>query len=963
MADGAPKAFLMTDIVGSTRLWEDHGERMAAALVRHDELVESAVTRAGGRVIKSKGEGDSTFSVFPTVAAAVEAAISVNIDLAAEDWPVEPSIRVRAAIHHGVPDERNGDYFGPVINRCARLRAVAHPGQVLLTAAAQTAAPEDGTDTGAAFVDLGLHRLKDIAEPEHVFELSHPALADDHPPLATLDTVPNTLPSFATAFIGRQRERASIAAELSNGTARVLTVCGPVGSGKSRLVVEVGSRCLGRFPDGVWYVNVAGVDEDFFVSEVARTLGVREERGVRLVDLVVDRVRTAACLLVLDGVDAIDLVDGTRSHVNVVGDLVRRLVADTTDLRVLAAGRSPLGIAGEHIVRIVGLTDDTDAAGLFEDRARLVAPDFAVTEANAALVAEVCRQLDSIPLAIELAAARSHVLSPAQILDRLDDRFKLLRSSSRSAGASLHELIGWSYDSLSDFEQRMFRSVAVFAAGFTLEAACAAAGADELDVVDALDHLVNVSLVVSDTTGHHIRFWMLENIRAFASQRLEEAGDVTATRDRVIDHFLDVIDPSTNEDEMRALVSADHDNLRTILRHTIAEGRDVRGAVLAARLAPFWHITGHLNEGRLWLALAEQVAADAHDDAALLATLQGAATLTWAYGELDTARANIERALTLDVADAAKEQELANVLGAIATEQRDFPTATAALERVVQIATERGDTIGRAFALNNLGYGLRLTGDLAGARRRLKEALGVFLEAEHHRALAITRANLGWIAMLRGDAPGAHTEFAAGLSSARRSSPHSEAILLGDLAVSAFELDDRDGAVEYGEQAVALGRRLGEQHVLAQALVALGIARGDNGETATGEALAIAKRLQDVALEAEALVGEARRLVALGMPEAAAVARHALALFVEQHDPLGIAGALDVVAAATAADERVAVLMAGAARMRDGTGAAPLPSVARLLPPVDLVAAPDVTEQAALDVAFDSRDEVRSRSR
>ena len=416
--------FVLTDVEGSTRLWEAHRQAMEGALARHDHLVSQAVVDHGGRLVKAKGEGDSTFSVFTSPTQAVTAALKLQRVLTAEPWPLTAPLAVRVAVHAGEVQEREADFYGPVVNRCARLRAIGHGGQVLVSAVAAELARED-LPQGAYLRELGVHLLKDLAAPEHVFQLCHPDLRVEFPPLNSLEARPNNLPLQLTSFVGRDTELAELRQQLS--AHRLVTLTGIGGGGKTRMALQVAADAVDAYPNGVWLVELAPLSEPSLVEQqLAAVVGVRDATlaggsGLRtLTDLIVDYLASRRALVLLDNCE--HLVEACAA-------LVARLVGSCRELTVLATSREPLGVTGEVTFGVppLAIVDSPDlveirnaeAVRLFVDRAELVSPDFELTSENAPAVASVCRRLDGIPLAIELAAVRTRSLSPQQLDARL----------------------------------------------------------------------------------------------------------------------------------------------------------------------------------------------------------------------------------------------------------------------------------------------------------------------------------------------------------------------------------------------------------------------------------------------------------------------------------------------------------------------------------------------------------------
>ncbi len=538
--------FLFTDVEGSTRLWEAHPGAIRAALARHDALIEQAVERHGGRGVRPRGAGDSRFAVFARATDAVASAAAIQGALHAEPWPPETPLRVRLALHTGEADLRAGDYYGSAVNRAARLRGIAHGGQALLSQAVYDLV-RDALPVGVAVRDLGEHRLSDLARPERVYHLLAPDLPADFPPLRTLDALPHNLPLQLTSFVGREQELGEVAALL--GAHRLLTLTGPGGTGKTRLALQAAADALEAYPDGVWLAELAALAGPALVPQaVAAAVGAREEPGRPLGATLTDALRPKRVLVLLDNCE--HLLDACAR-------LADTLLRACPHVRVLATSREALGTAGETTWRVPSLAlpdpdrlgpleqvTHYDAVRLFTDRAVAVQPAFRVTAANAPAVARICARLDGIPLALELAAARIRLLPPAQLLGRLEDRFRLLTGGSRTAlerHQTLRAAVVWSHALLREPERALFARLAVFAGGWTLEAAEAVCTRDAGDAGDGLaagevlgflSGLVDKSLVQAETSGEAARYHLLETIRLFAWERLRDAGAAEAARDR-----------------------------------------------------------------------------------------------------------------------------------------------------------------------------------------------------------------------------------------------------------------------------------------------------------------------------------------------------------------------------------------------------------------------------------------------
>jgi len=458
--------FLFTDMEGSTRAWEAHPKETHVALQCHDEIVTKAIEANRGTIILERGEGDSIFAVFERASDAVAAACDLQSALSKQKWPPEVPLRVRVAIHTG---ETGADYRGPHINRAARIRAIGHGEQILVSGV--TAGIVRGTlPDGASLIDLGQHRLRDVSDMEHVFQLAHPDLRENFPPLKSLSNFRQNLPVQLTSFIGRRRERKEVGALI--GDHRVVTLIGSGGSGKTRLAIQIGADGLEQFPDGVRFVDLAPLnDASLVVDAIASAVGIKLEQGISVIDALVRALTGTKTLIIIDNCEHV-----TKACAHAVSGLLRA----GESVRVLATSREPLGLAGEMTWRVpsLSLPDDatrieeigeSEAVQLFVDRASAARPGFNLTSAIAQAITDICRTLEGLPLAIELAAARAKVLAPQQIRDRLSDRFRLL-TGGLGRHQTLRSTIDWSYDLLSEKERALFRRLCVFAGGFDLPA-------------------------------------------------------------------------------------------------------------------------------------------------------------------------------------------------------------------------------------------------------------------------------------------------------------------------------------------------------------------------------------------------------------------------------------------------------------------------------------------------------------
>ena len=581
--------FLLTDIEGSTRLWEAHAEAMGQALAAHDRIVSDAVTGHRGTLLKQKGEGDSAFGVFARASDAAAAAIARQRAIVSETWPESIELRVRIAIHTGEAELRDGDFFGPTVNRTARLRATAHGGQIVMSQAAADLV-RDQLHDGIVLSDLGVHRLPDLGRPEAVFGLLHPDLPSTFPPLRSVDAFPGNLPVQMTSFVGRDREMKAIAEGFTSS--RLITLTGTGGVGKTRLAVQAGAEMLAAYPDGVWTCELAAVSHPASMLQAfATSLGMAPGAGALSSKDIADDIGSRHMLVLLDNCE--HLLDAAA-------ELVEQLLRRCPRVRVLATSREALDVPGEQVIRLRSLTlpdseialDDlmrADATRLFVERAAAVGSHLRLDPSDARPIAEICRRLDGIPLAIELAAARVVALSPTEIAGHLDERFRLLTGGRRASLERHHTLratVDWSYSLLSETERVIFDRLGAFPAAFDTDAAVAVAGEGlaNWDVIDAMSSLVAKSMLVADRApSGSTRYQMLETLRHYARERLDAAGIVDEYRRRHAKHYAGLTGQAlagvqvADEEQWLQRMATEIDNLRAAVLWSLDSTDDKDG--------------------------------------------------------------------------------------------------------------------------------------------------------------------------------------------------------------------------------------------------------------------------------------------------------------------------------------------------------------------------------------------------
>ena len=798
--------FLLTDIEGSTALWERDRAAMAAAVERHFALLREAIAAQDGVLFKTVG--DAVQAVFPTAPDAIVAAVAAQRALLAGDWGAIGPLRVRMAMHAGEAMVLNGEYHGPLLNRAARLLVIGHGSQVLLSETVATLA-RDALPPETNLRELGEHRLPDLLEPESVFQLLHPTLPADFPPLRSLSDRLHTLPYQATAFLGRDHDLARIVALLHDPTVRLVTLTGPGGTGKTRLALQAAAEVLDAYPDGVFFVPLAALTDARLVpSAVASGLGLREAGGPSPAEAVRQALAGKRLLLVLDNLE----------QIAEAAPFVADLVAASPELQVLATSRVPLRLRAEHEYPVLplglpprhGASPEEDLASpavqLFVERAQAVKPGFILTPETAPAVAEIVRRLDGLPLAIELAAARVRILPPAALLARLEKRLPLLTGGPRDAPArqqTLRDAIGWSHDLLTPAEQTLYQRLAVFAGGAALEAVEAVANPEgHLDVLAGLDRLVEHSLLRSgEGVDGEPRFTMLETIREYGLERLEERGEAEATRRAHAGVFLALAEEAepelTGPEQVTWLdrLEVEHDNLRASLGWALDADPQI-ALRLAGALGWFWFLRGYLNEGRDWLD--RTLAVGGEPGPLHVRAFSAAGRLARHRGDYQKAIGLQETSLELarTFQDRRAEALALFELGALAgLAEGDAAREAALTEASLAVWRELGDSWGIARTLNNLGYEAYLQGDLNAAVPLLDEGVTLARAAGDRSVLAYILDSRGVVAEAQGELERATDLYKEALALAQQ---------IGNRLVEAFALSSLAGmAVRQGQPARA----------------------------------------------------------------------------------------------------------------------------------------------------------------
>jgi predicted ATPase/class 3 adenylate cyclase len=782
--------FLFTDIEGSTKRWELYPKQMKATLHRHDTLLRSAIEKHNGYIFKTMG--DAFCAAFASPNDAIQAALGAQDTLHKEVWLKEiGTVKVRAALHTGIAEERDGDYFGPPVNRVARLLSAGHGGQTLVSLSTYELV-RDQLPPGVELLHMGERRLKDLFRPEHVYQFLVSGLPSQFPPLRTLDARPNNLPVQPNPLIGREKEVREVAAMFRRSDVRLLTLTGPGGTGKTRLGLQVAADMVDEFNDGAMFVNLAPIiDAGLVVSTIVQVLGVQEVGGTPLIETLKANLKEKEMLLVLDNFEQ---VTEAAPH-------VANLLSASPRLKVLITSRELLQVRGEHNYSVPSLDlpdrnqlpplerlTQYEAVRLFIERATAVKPDFTVTNDNAPAVAEICHRLDGLPLGIELAAARIKVLPPQAMLSRLESRLKMLTGGARDLPRrqqTLRGAIEWSYDLLDEGEKQLFRRLAVFQGGRTLEAievVCNAEGNLLVDVLEGVESLVSKSLLRQEEgVGGEPRFVMLETIHEYAREKLEECGEGEELKRRLAEYFLPLASRAhasldTSEEAMwLPRLWQEYDNLRAVLAWSLTPNGDVQIG-LRLMLSLDWDHQGLYTEGSNWLAAILAVPNAGPRTEVRMRVVTGAAWYSRMLGDLKSARRYYDEALSIvtELGDRAFEGRLLNQVGTLALDEGQYELARQLYTESLQLRRETGNADGEASILNNLGELDRILGNHAEARELIKASITI--RRTIGQPVIVEEINLACVTCHLGDIDAAARYLVQGLATERTSgrgtSPH-----------------------------------------------------------------------------------------------------------------------------------------------------------------------------------------------
>ena len=774
---------LFTDIEGSTRLWEQEGERMAGALAEHDARARSAVDDNHGVIVKTTGDG--LFAAFHDPLDAIKATVTFQLSLVDPAVTNGIPIRVRCGLHLGVLERRDNDYFGTPVNRTARIMSVAHGGQILIS---QAVVDEVGTRLPASItlLDLGSVRLKDLSSPEHVYQVVHPDLRADFPALRSLEATPNNLPEQLTSFVGRERELEE-ATQLLKGS-RLLTLLGMGGLGKTRLSLQIAADMLDAYPDGIWFLDLAPIrDPSFVPNEAAHVLSVREEPGKPLTQTLCAHLKSRKALLIFDNCEQV---------VSACASLANAILRAAPDIRIIASSREALRVPGEQIYPVLPLAvpeptasvetlSRSEAVQLFMARAQLQKPGFTLTEREAPAVAELCARVEGIPLALELAAARMRSLSLQEINKRLHNRFTLLTGGGRvllERQQTLRALVAWSYDLLSDNEKLLFERLGVFVGGFDLPAAEAVCGADPLmpeDVLDLVMSLVDKSLVMVRETDGESRYRMLETLRDFGLEALGKRGEQAENAKRHCDHYLRGgqgrermgCGVRTSRHGLRRL-ETELDNLRAAIALALGGGTDPILAVkFEVALQGFRFLRGYSTEGRKYIHAALALPGVVASDIAHAHALYVGAVLADNQSDYAEAGRMLEPCLELrrKIGNPVDVAATLSMLGTVRLHEDDAERARECDQEALEIFRSIDDRIGEAIGLGHLGEIALHVADSAQARDYFEQCLAIARSIDHRELESECELFLGELSLQAADLPAARDRFTRSLEVAKDS--------------------------------------------------------------------------------------------------------------------------------------------------------------------------------------------------
>ena len=789
--------FLFTDIEGSTKLAQAHPEKLPSALIRHNEILRDAIESNNGHVFKIVG--DAYCCAFENAEDAVKAAIEVQRNLSEEKWD-ESEIKIRVGIHSGIAEWNGQDYMGYMtLARTARVMSAAYGEQIIVDTRSQS---PDWERNEISFRDLGERRLKDVILPIRLFQILGAGLREDFPPLETLDARPNNLPVQLTSFIGREKEMKHVKETLK--LSRLVTLTSAGGSGKTRLALQTGAEVIDEYEHGVWFVDLAALnDPALLTSTIIDALGIKEESKKTTEETLID---------FLKGKEILILLDNCEQLIHACANLTERFLSSCPKLKIIATSREALNCQGEITYRIPPLTipdpnsnstpeqlTQYESVRLFIERALVVNPEFRVNNKNAPALAEICSRLDGIPLAIELAAARTKVLSVEKIYERLDDRFSLLTGGKRTAlprQQTLRALIDWSYDLLSEEEKILWCRLSVFSGGWTLDAAeeiCSDEVISKSLILDLLSQLTEKSVIIFDESKE--RYRILESIKQYGIEKLSDGHGIFL---RHLNFFLELSEKA--EPELRGenakfwldTIDADHSNFISAIDWSVNNENAEKGGLVAAAIGEFLSTTGHYSTG---IRLVENI-------------LQSSGVL-----------------------DKSVKSKVLSLIGSLKMDQGDYEQAKKYTEESLDIRKEVGDNYGIVVSVNNLGCISFHQGDYDRAKKYFGESLAINKEIGDKKVIAASMANLGNISYYQGDYEQAKEYYKDCLAISKEIGDKKLiSISFNSLGSISYVLGDSEQAKEYYEESLSIRKEFGDRKGMADSINNLGYIANYQGD-------------------------------------------------------------------------------------------------------------------------------------
>ena len=949
--------FLFTDIEGSTKLAQAHPDRWESLREKHHAMLKEAIESKRGHIFQIIG--DSFCVAFHTAGDALRAAIDGQRALSRmnDDGGRTNSsfilhnssllLKVRMGIHTGEAEARDGEYRGYLtLSMIQRVMSAGHGGQILVAGASESLL-RGQLPAEVSLRDMGERKLKDIPQPARIFQVVAPDLQSDFPALRALDVFPNNIPTQLTSFIGREKEMLEATQMLQQS--RLLTLTGSGGTGKTRLSLQAASSLLEQFKDGVWLIELAPISEPALVpNTVANVLRLRVEDSRPLMDVVMDWLRDKEALLILDNCE--HLIDACAQFANTV-------LQNCRGARILATSREALGIAGEVAYRVPSLPtpneatdikhlETFDSVKLFVQRATLTLPTFQLTDANASLVAQICSRLDGIPLALELAAARVRALSVEQIAERLDDRFRLLTGGSRAAlprQQTLRALIDWSYQLLSEEERLLFRRLAVFVGGWTLDAAesvcgeerIVPAGGSGLDILELMTRLVDKSLINVEHSGSESRYRRLETIRQYAREKLFETDEVASLRDAHLAYFAGLAERAEHglqgraQKQWLARLEAEHDNLRGALEWSL-KSQPETGLRIAVALREFWDTHGHLTEARKWLGIFMDATKELPPTSLRVKALFARALFASRQGDAEGWKTHQDEGFAL--AESLEDARgIAQGLVSQGLFKEYFENDLEAAESFYRRALEYGRKLNEKLLIGQLlgplaGCSLKRY-EYARAEEIYRESLSLFREAENTKEIAGAYGNLAEVALARRDDESARASAEESLALYRDlDDKHGVATALQTLSIASHNQGDVQQAQMAAEQGVMLFRQLGDRICLGLTLSVwarhvLGGSDAARAEEIVQEAMKVLHEVGEMSAEIGALDVAGRVALAQGdLPKAQKHFREGISRLKDSKEVSQLPSLLEGLANALAqsSQTRNAILLLGAAQALRG---------------------------------------------